>query len=242
MAKKQSLRERMIARREQLNDKGGNYSLFLFTKPGSYRHRHVPVGAENDWAIEVVYIYLNKELGGVISPRTFGEKCALTDAYEELKNSKDEADRNFSAKLKPKKRYLSLSVRYKDDKGKEIDTENGVKLTMLTGDSYQGMIDLWLDDESGDFTDPINGYDVKHKRVGTGQFDTKYTVTRCNPSKLPKEFRGPYNLEEMVRKEIPTYKATKVLLEKFLNIASEEEEEPKESTATTKKKKKTRDI
>lgn len=238
MAKKQSLRERLQAKREELENKGGSYATFIFPKPGVYRMRHVPVGEESEFAIEAISFFLSKELGMVVSAKTFGEPCVFYDAYEELKNSKKESDRKFAEKLKPKKVYLSPAFKYKDEKGKDIDMENKVKLVVLKGDQYQMMIDLFLDDETGDFTHYKAGYDLKHKRVGTGQFDTKYSTTACPKSgkQIPKEFRGPYDVEAMVRELIPKKKAAQKLLEQFLNIAPEDDEDE------APKKKKKRDL
>lgn len=235
MAKK-SLKQRLLARREELENKGGSFKTFIFPKPGIYRMRHVPVGDENEPAIEAIVFFLNKELGQVVSAKTFGEPCTFYSAYEELKNSKKEADRKFAEKLKPKKVYLSPAFRYKDEKGKEIDMENAVKLVNLKGDQYQMMVDLLLDEESGDFTHYKDGYDLKHKRVGTGQFDTKYTTTACvkNGKPIPKQFRGPYDVEAMVRELIPKRKEAEKLLEQFLNIAPDDDEDD----APRKKKKK----
>jgi len=231
---KQSLREKLLDKQKKLKEKGQGGSMIFF-KEGVTRWRPVPVGdGESDWGFEVMYVYLNKELGGYISPKTFGGKDAYIEEWEQMKGAKDEDDRAFAKKMAPKKRYLVAGVKYKDEKGQEIDEEMGVKLALCSGGLYNEMIDLFLDeDDAGDFTDPIKGYDLKTKRSGKGQFDTEYHIMKCKPSKLPKKFRGPYNLEEMIKAVIPTYKQTKEYLEKFLGGSAEEEE-----TVVKKKKKK----
>lgn len=239
MAKK-TLRQRMEERRQQLQKGGGSFDYFIF-KEGTTRLRHVNIGEEQEPAFEVQYVFINKEEGGFISPATFGEKCAFKQAYEELAKSKIEGDKVFARKIQPKRKFVSLAYRYKDDKGLEIDEENGVKLALLTKTQYEAMIDLWLDDDNGDFTDSLKGYDLKHKRTGSGQMDTKYTVIACKPSKAAKAYRGPYNLEEEIRKKIPSYKETKRLLEIAFNLGSSDDgdEKPK---STKKTKKGSRDI
>lgn len=238
MAKKQSLRERLADRREALNSKGGNYNFFIFPKEGIYRMRHLFTGEEEEPALEVIYIYLNKEMGGYISPKTWGEKDAVWDLAEKLKNSKNESDKKQGKQWAGKKNYVSPTFRYKDEKGTQIDTENGVKLVLLKGGQYQSLIDLFLDEENGDMTDPINGYDIKHKRTGMGQMDTKYTMTVCKPSKIPKEYRGTYNVEEMARALTPSYKQTKEFAEKLLNIQPEEDDDQSRDLEVARKKKK----
>jgi len=231
-----SLKKRMEERRQKLAAGSGNFKFFIFPV-GTTRMRHVPVG-DNEPAMEVLYIFLSKELGGIISPATWGDKCAFKEAFEELKGSKKDSDNKFAEKVKPKRKFVSAAYRYKDEKGKDIDHENGVKLALLNKNQFEIMIDLFLDDdEGGDFTDPKDGYDLKHKRTGTGQYDTKYNVIKCQPTKLDKKYRGPYDLEKMARDLTPSYKETKKLLDQFLNLPSDDDRDDR-----PKKKKKKKDL
>src|SRR6185369_7077990 len=131
---------------------------------------------------------------------------------------------------------------YKDEKGKEIDKEAGVKLLLVSAGVYQELIDLYLDSDAGDFTDPIKGYDIKIKRTGKGMTDTEYTVLRGNPSKLDKAYRKEVDPEAMVKALVPTYEETKQMLEDFLHLAPEEEEEKSSKKDKKKKKKKSKDL
>jgi len=224
MAKnKMSLREKLIAKREDIKNrnKGGN---MIFFKAGTTRIRPVPVGDDVDWGVEVLHFYLGKELKGVISPKSMGEKCALNDAYEDLNNSKDEKDRKLAKKLKPKRKFVVAVYQYKDERGNEVDMEKGVRLALLPTSVYNDMLDLYLDPDNGDFTDPINGYDIKVRRTGEN-LDTEYSALPGKPSKAHKKFRGPYNLEELLKAEIPTYKETKALRDKFLNLDLEDDDD-----------------
>lgn len=238
--KKLSLKERLQKRRDDLKRSGPG--KFLTCKEGITRVRILPVGEETEWAIEVVYFYLGvKDNMAVISPATFGEKCAIMKAYEKLTNSKKEEDRKFAKTFKPGRRFMAPVIKYKDDYGKEVDTEIGVKLLLLTGGMYQEAIDLYLDDDNGDFTDPINGYDLKVKRTGKGKMDTEYKLLTGKPSKLAKEYRGKVDVEKMVRDIIPTYEQTKSIMEEFLNLP-ERDEEAEEDTKKKPNKKKKKDL
>ncbi len=236
----QGLLKRLAKRREELKSKGGGGSFFT-VKEGTTRMRALPVGEDVEFAKEVTYFYLGLKLGGIVSPVTIGKRCALMEAYNEMSNSKNEKDREFAKKyLKPSKKYFSPHIKYKDEAGKEIDKDAGVKLLILSGGQYQKLIDLFLDSDNGDFTDPINGYDLKYVRTGKGKQDTKYDILPGKVSKLDKEFRKVYDIEAMVAEMIPTYKETKAKLEEFLNLPQEgsDEEEP----APKKKKKNKGDI
>lgn len=241
--KKKSLRQRMQERRDKLaKGGGGNFNFFIFPE-GVTRLRHVNVGEDEEPAFEILYVFLSKEKGGFISPATFGEKCAFQRAFEKLSKSKKSEDKEFAYKVRPKRKFASLAYRYKDEAGKEVDYENGVKIALLAKSQYEEMVDMWLDEEQGDFTDPIRGYDLKHKRTGTGRQDTRYKVLACKPTKADKKFRKTYNLEEEIKKLIPSYKETVEMLEEFLNLPPESDDDKdtrKSSKKTSSKNKKRR--
>lgn len=235
MSKKKSLKERLAERRENLKKAGPG--KFITCKEGITRVRVLPVGEENEFAMEVVYFYLGiKDNMGVISPMTFNEKCAIMAAYKKLADSTNPDDREFAKKFKPQRKFFTPVIKYKDDNGKEIDTEMGPKLLLLTAGMYQEAIDLYLDEDNGDFTNPINGYDLKIKRTGKGKMDTEYKVLTGKPSKLDKAYRAEINLEKMVRDITPTYKETKAILEQFLNLPPIEEDDKEEKRPKKKKK------
>lgn len=237
-----TLKERLAEKREDLKKRSGGGKFFTI-KEGTTRMRHVPVGEEQDFAVEVVYFYLGQQLGGVISPHTFGQKCAIMNAYNELSESKSEKDRNLAKRFKPQKKFFIPSIKYKDEKGKEVDTDAGIKPLILTSRMYQDLLDFYLDEEQGDFTHPKNGYDIKYKRTGKGKNDTEYTLVPCRPTKLPEEFRKTkVDPEEMVKAITPDYKETKSILEKFLSIPPEDDDDDDNRKRGDKKKKRKKDI
>lgn len=248
MAKEKLTRiEKLKARRKKLEEKGNSGGFdFFFIKEGTIRMRPLPVAEDEEIAMDIITFYLGSDIGRVISPATFGEPCAIMETYQELKDG-DEDDKELASKFKPQTRYVQPHIRFKDLKGKEVDDEQGAKLLLLTSGQYQDNIDLFLDEENGDFTDPKEGYDLKYKRTGTGQFDTEYSVLPCRPTKLPKKYNKIYNIEEMVRAIMPTYDKTQEFIDKFLGVSSgDEEEAPKKkkkkvtSKDTPKKKKSTK--
>jgi hypothetical protein len=236
-----NLKERLEKKKKELADRSAG-GAFLTIKEGKTRVRHLPVGDEKEFVIEAVYFYLGEKIKGVVSPKTIGKKCAIMEAYNTLSASKKAEDRELAAKFKPQKKYFSPVVVYKDDKGGETFDE--VKMLALTSGLYQDILELFLDEENGDFTDPQSGYDLKYTRQGKGKQDTKYGVMACKPTALPKKFRGKeYDPEELIKKIIPTYEETKSMIEDFLSLPPEEEDEPKKKKEKViKKKKKTRDL
>lgn len=250
MATPKSLKERLANQRKALADRsaGGN---FMTIKEGTTRIRHLPAPPEKEFVIEAVYFYLGDKIKGVVSPRTIGKKCAIMEAYELLSKSKKAEEREWATKFKPSKKFFSPAIKYKDEDGKEVDMETGVKMLQLTPGLYQDILDLYLDEkEAGDFTDPVNGYDIKYKRTGKGKQDTEYNIIKCKETKLDvkftKQFKADpnaYDPEVLIKGMIPTYEETKAKIEEFLSLPPEEDvQDAPEKTVKKKKKKKSTDL
>lgn len=227
-----STREKMLARKKKLEEKGSGNGL-IFPKEGTLRMRIKSPGDDQELGMEVVQFYI-PGVGGVISPATFDEPCPFMEKYEELKQSKDEDDKELAKRLIPRRRYVIGGIIYKDDKGNGVDYEGQNRGVLIAGAVYQDIIDLYLDeDEAGDMTDPVTGYDIKITRSGSGKFDTTYSVRQCKPSKLDKKYRSDLDLEKIVRDQIKPYDELEEELNKFLNEAPDDEDDD----ATKKKKK-----
>jgi hypothetical protein len=226
------LRKKMEKRRKELSQKGGGFKSVGF-KEGTTRIRILPCPADMEFGVEATFYFIDNK--SIISPATFGEPCALMEAYNRLKDSKDEDDKIAAKLVQPKRRYFVVACRYLDDKGLKLDTETGAKLHQLTNQVYQDIIDLYLDEqEAGDMTDPLKGYDLKIKRTGSGQFDTEYNVIACKPTKRPIQFKGKlFDPKEELRKIASTYDETVELVEKVLGSS----EPPKKKLGLKKKKK-----
>ena len=160
------------------------------------------------------------------------------EKYQELKNSKDEDDKELAKTLVPRRRYVIGGPVYADEKGTKFDYEGKDKGVLVPRSVYQDIIDLYLDeDEAGDMTDPRNGYDIKIIRSGSGKLDTTYSARACKPTKLDKKYQGNVDLEGIVRSQIKSYDELEELLAKFLNEdhgGDDEDDEPKKKK--TKKK------
>ena len=227
-----SAREKMLARKKELEKKGSGNGL-LFPKEGTLRMRIKSPGDDQELGMEVVQFYI-PGVGGVISPATFDEPCPFMEKYEELKQSKDDDDKELAKRLIPRRRYVIGGIIYKDDKGNGVDYDGQNRGVLIAGAVYQDIIDLYLDeDEAGDMTDPVTGYDIKITRSGSGKFDTTYSVRQCKPSKLDKKYRSELDLEKIVRDQIKPYDELEEELNKFLNESPDDEEDD----APKKKKK-----
>jgi len=198
-------KDKMLARKKQLESKG-NGSGLVFPKEGTLRMRIKSPGDDQELGIELIQFYLNKDLGGVISPATFDEPCPFMEKYQELKNSKDPDDQELAKMLVPRRKYVVGGIVYSDEKGTKVDYEGKDKGVLIPRSVYQDIIDLYLDeDEAGDMTDPRTGYDIKIIRSGSGKNDTTYSARACKPTKLDKKYSGNVDLESIVRSQIKDY-------------------------------------
>ena len=223
-------KDKMLARKKQLESKG-NGSGLVFPKEGTLRMRIKSPGDDQELGIELIQFYLNKDLGGVISPATFDEPCPFMEKYQELKNSKDPDDQELAKMLVPRRKYVVGGIVYSDEKGTKVDYEGKDKGVLIPRSVYQDIIDLYLDeDEAGDMTDPRTGYDIKIIRSGSGKNDTTYSARACKPTKLDKKYSGNVDLESIVRSQIKDYDELEEILASFLKEgrdSDEEDEKPK---------------
>lgn len=238
-----STREKMLARKKQLESKGSG-SGFIYPKEGTLRMRIKSPGDDQELGMELVTFYLGNDMGSIVSPATFDEPCPFMEKYKELKESSDDADKELAKeKFVPRRKYVIGGVIYTDEKGKSLDYDGKDKAVQIPRSVYQDIIDLYLDeDEAGDMTDPVNGYDIKIIRTGSGKMDTTYSARACKPTPLDKKARGTVDLDGMVRSQIKSYDELEELLTKYLNESSdsdeEEEKAPKKKDKDKKKKKK----
>lgn len=229
-------KDKMLARKKQLESKG-NGSGLVFPKEGTLRMRIKSPGDDQELGIELIQFYLNKDLGGVISPATFDEPCPFMEKYQELKNSKDPDDQELAKMLVPRRKYVVGGIVYSDEKGTKVDYEGKDKGVLIPRSVYQDIIDLYLDeDEAGDMTDPRTGYDIKIIRSGSGKNDTTYSARACKPTKLDKKYSGNVDLESIVRSQIKDYDELEETLASFLKEGRDSDEDEEDEKPKKKKK------
>ena len=91
---------------------------------------------------------------GLLAPHQFGQPDPIQDLINTLRNDGTKESYELAKKLYPKMRsYAPVIVR-----GEEAQ---GVRLWSFGKTVYQSLLNLMLDDEVGDFTDPSTGRDIK---------------------------------------------------------------------------------
>lgn len=91
---------------------------------------------------------------GLLSPHQFGERDPVQELINKLRNDGSKESYELAKKLYPKMRaYAPVIVRGEEDKG--------VRIWSFGKTVYQSLLNIMLDEDYGDITDPKSGRDVK---------------------------------------------------------------------------------
>ncbi len=151
-----------------------------------------PVGQQKPWVIAYEH---RVELPGakVINfccPRVMAKAvCPVCSKADELAHTGNTADRDRAAELRPRMRaYMNVIDRKAPEKGVQVF---GIGKTVV-----DAMIKIRKDEDiGGNFTDPLNGFDLIIERVGTHKNDTEYSTF---PSKAVTPLCPPDQLDDLL--------------------------------------------
>jgi len=91
---------------------------------------------------------------GLLAPYQFGKPDPINELIQKFKSEGSKEGYEMAKKLYPKMRcYAAVVVR-----GQE---EEGVKLWAFGKTVYQNLLNIMLDPDYGDITDPVDGFDIK---------------------------------------------------------------------------------
>lgn len=154
-----------------------DYSKIYFSpKVGKHVVRVVPSKVNKEFPFtELLFYYNIGKLKSICSPLNWGEKDPINEFIKELKKSNEKDDWVLSKKLSAKKRYFAPVI----VRGEE---EKGVRLWQFGKTTYQDLLNLADDKEVGDFTDILEGRDIKLTTVGPETTGTDYNKTSISPA------------------------------------------------------------
>jgi len=91
---------------------------------------------------------------GLLSPKQFGKPDPIQELINKLRDDASKESYELAKKLYPKMRcFAPVIVRGEEDKG--------VRLWSFGKTVYQSLLNIMLDEDYGDITDPLEGRDVK---------------------------------------------------------------------------------
>jgi len=172
--------------KKKLNDlsapKGGNSNrkdkkALNFWKPtiGKQLVRFVPSKNNPENPFTELYFHYGIGKRTIISPLNFGEKDPIVEFAKELRKTKEPENWKLAKKLEPKMRIFAPVI----IRGEE---EKGVRLWEFGKSIYQSLLSLAADEEVGDFTDILEGRDMKIETVGPESTGTTYNKSQVLPA------------------------------------------------------------
>ena len=198
----------------------------IFWKPeiGKQTVRIVPSAYDPAMPFKEVKFHYGVGKYPMASLSNFGKQDPVEEFVKELKKTSDKDNWSLAGKLNPKTRiFAPVVVRGEEDKG--------VRLWGFGVTIYKALLALAEDEDVGDYTDVINGWDlVVEMRQGNPYPETS---VRIKPKQTPLSDNN--DLVESWLKEQPNpmevhreldYEFIKKQLQNYLNPGSVEEEAP----------------
>jgi hypothetical protein len=143
---------------------------------GKQTVRVVPFKYNKDYPFTEMQFYYNiGKFRTLASPLNWDEKDPIAEFAKQLRGTNDKENWNLAKKLDPKTRiFVPVIVR-----GQEAE---GVQMWEFGKLVYTEFLNLAADEEVGDFTDIVNGRDIKLITTSPDQNGTKYNSTSISPS------------------------------------------------------------
>jgi hypothetical protein len=112
----------------------------------------------------------------MIALSNFGKQDPIEDFVKELRKTSDKENWSLSGKIEPRTRiFAPIIVRGEEAKG--------VRLWGFGVNIYKALLALAEDEDIGDYTDPVNGYDLIVEQVAGNPYPT--TTVRLKPKMSP---------------------------------------------------------
>ena len=223
-----AIKKRLNDMQSQANNQGGQKTN-LFWKPsvGKQLIRVVPSKYNKDFPFtEMKFYYGIGSKRVMASPSNLGEKDPIEAFAKKLRSTNDKENWRLAKKLDAKVRtFAPIVVRGQEDEG--------VKLWQFGKEVYQEFLNLAADDEIGDFTDIVQGRDIKLSTVGPESTGTPYNKTSIGPSLKQTQLADTEDaIKQLLENQADpmkvfkplTYDEMKASLQEWLSPEGEEEE------------------
>lgn len=163
--------EALRKKKEALEKGSSGGSSFWTPQSGANAVRFLPPkpNSEDFYSESFVHYGVGPDKKMVTCLATFGKKCPVCDEVERLKKSSDAEDKKIGEDMFRRKRYY-IGVLDRNGENPNEPMIYGCGATII-----KALIDLMLDPDWGDVTDPYTGRDVTINKSGTGM-NTKYSV------------------------------------------------------------------
>jgi len=192
------IKQKLAEQQKQSSNNSNNGSRNLFWRPsvGKETIRVVPSKFNPSFPFTEMKFYYGIGPKPMASPSNFGDKDPIMEFTKQLRSSNDSENWKLAKKLDPKVRIVvPIIVRDREDEG--------VKLWQFGKEVYQAFLNLAADEEVGDFTDLVQGRDIKLITVGPDVTGTKYNKTTISASFKTSPLSDNANLVETITNQQP---------------------------------------
>jgi len=200
----------------------GSRGTSNFWKPdvGTHTVRLLPFTDNDGQPFKERYYHYGLGTRGFISLRYLGQQDPIQELQGKLYDEGTPGAREMAKKLYPKMRaYCPVVVR--DNEGA------GVQLWSFSKMIYQQLLNIMLDPDYGDITDPLEGRDIKVTVIKKDGF--KYPMVDSvmprgkasnlnDDSKAAKEWLGAVpNLDDILKNDLKTYEEVEKIINDWVN-------------------------
>lgn len=150
--------------------------IFWRPTPGKHNIRIVPAVENPSYPFKELYLHYGIAKFPMLALTNWGEQDPIVDFVTELKKTSDKDNWSMAGKLSPKMRvFAPVIVRGEEDKG--------VRLWGFGKNIYKTLLSLAEDEDVGDYTDVINGFDMVVEQVAGNPYPE--TSIRIKPRMSP---------------------------------------------------------
>lgn len=134
--------------------------------------------------------------------------CLICKKVGELRRTGDQMDKDIAYAWSSVRKYYAQVVM-------KEKVEDGWLLWEMSRTAYNELLKIMRDpDSGGDFTNPVEGYDLIIDRTGKGKFDTRYSYRLSRKSS---EFPKMELLNDMMNLDVMSKEVTDEQAQAFLN-------------------------
>lgn len=231
--KKVQARLENLNKNSNTNDDDGVKVKYFKPQIGKQTIRIVPSKFDKEMPFTEVPLYFEFDGKPFPSPVFYGKKDPIVEFCKQLFDTHTSENWKLARKLEAKIRIFAPII----ERGKEDD---GVKLWQFGKLIYQDFLNLANDEEVGDFTDVLEGRDIKLTTVGPDVTGTVYNKTTISPSMKTSPLSTDSKLVEAWLDDQPDPKDSNKAItydeikEKLRNMISPEDDEIDESKIDNK--------
>lgn len=150
----------------------------VFWKPTTGKHqvRIVPSAYNPEYPFSELRFHYGIAKFPMLALSNFGKQDPVEDFIKELRKTSDKDNWSLSGKISPKTRvFVPVIVRGEEAKG--------VRLWGFGTTIYKALMSLAEDEDIGDYTDPMNGYDMIVEQTPGNPYPD--TTVRIKPKMVP---------------------------------------------------------